>query len=257
MSGLVAHSTYASMPQTLTCAAQPIPVQQIRFIVMHASTPHQILFAAKYIIQRCCILVAEVTGCVTASSVAEALEKLQHSGLEARMRFLVGVFDERHTGRIDRQMLFNILKACDSHTCIHTNEYNSSEFYCKSHQFLHIEQSFRLFMSSLINGSKYTIFAGGNPQEKKLHGLHDTPTKKPDVQLDSNIRVPNPSTCTVVQVSFGGLKIRVSEEQLHEAGDSMMAVALARQMDITIVQARDRMELGGRDKKFGYSTSGG
>lgn len=64
-------------------------------------------------------------------------------------------------------------------------------------------------------------------------------------------------TCTWFQVSFGGLKIKVSEEQLHEAGDSMMAVALARQMDITIVQARDRMDLGGSEKNSGYSTSGG
>jgi len=42
-----------------------------------------------------------------------------------------------------------------------------------------------------------------------------------------------------VQVSFGGLGVRVSDEQLHMTADSMIAVGLAERKGITVPEARE------------------
>lgn len=42
-----------------------------------------------------------------------------------------------------------------------------------------------------------------------------------------------------MQVSFGGLGVRVSDEQLHMTADSMMAVGLAERNGITVPEARE------------------
>ena len=55
-------------------------------------------------------------------------------------------------------------------------------------------------------------------------------------------------------MSFAGLEIKVSEEQLHEAGDSMMAMALAQQKGITVLQAREMMDLCGSGNLAGSSS---
>ena len=45
-------------------------------------------------------------------------------------------------------------------------------------------------------------------------------------------------------MSFGGLEIKVSEEQLHEAAASMMVVVLASQRGVSVAQARQSKEFG-------------